>query len=150
MSRSPSLSLVEGLDAHRPPRRPGKHRAASFLEVFAADVLVGTVVALHVQHVEIGPAVTVHIDRARIAAPAHVNEAALFCDVDEAVAVFVLVQDAALVARFGDGGVPRTHRQAPQAARPDCQAVPADIANKEIEQAVAVEVEEHRAGTILT
>ena len=103
---------------------------------------------LHVQHVEIGPAVTVHIDWARIAAPAQIDETPLLRDVDEAVAALVLVQDAALVARFGmEMSLERVAKPHVVPTRPNLVGgVPADIADEEIEQAVAVEVEEHGAG----
>ena len=60
---------VEHLDPHRAPRRPREHLAALLDEALAADVLVVLIVALHVQDVEIGPAVVVDVDR--VASPDH-------------------------------------------------------------------------------
>src|SRR2546425_1007659 len=138
--------VVERLDAHRSPRRPGKHGSAPLLEILAADVLVVLVVALHVEHVEIGPPVPVDVDRARIAAPAHVDDPALFGHVDEAVVPPVLVEDAALVPLFRvQVSVEGVGEADMVAARADLvRGIPADVAYEEIEQPVAVVVEEDR------
>ena len=90
---------VEHLDAHRAPRRPREHLTALPDEALAAGVLVVLVVALHVQHVQIEPAVVVDVDRARVARPGEVDEARPLRDVDEAVAALVAIQNASLGPR---------------------------------------------------
>ena len=52
------------------------------------------VVAEHVQDVEIGPAVVVDVDNARVAGPREVLQARALRHVDEAVAALVVVERA--------------------------------------------------------
>ena len=58
---------VEDFDAHRPPRGPWEDITALPDEALAAGILVILIVPLHVQHIQIEPAVIVDVERARVA-----------------------------------------------------------------------------------
>ena len=102
--------------------------------------------ALHVERVEIGEAVAVQIGDARIAAPAGAAEAALRGDVLEAVAAEVPVEDRGLGA-VGVQVPEKASDRPTNAPSGPCVVVGvlADVAEIQIEQAVVVVVEEHRA-----
>jgi hypothetical protein len=139
---------VEHLDAHGAPRRTWEHLAALPDEPLAAGVLVILVVALHVQDVEVEPAVVVDVDRAGVSGPGELAQARSLGNVREPVPALVAVQDAALgtrrleVAREGvvDGDV-----VAIAVARDLVRRIPPDVDQEQVEPAVAVVVEEHRA-----
>ena len=97
MSRRPSLLKSNTLMPIAPHDVRGKTCRLFLTKRLAADVLVVLVVALHVQHVEIEPAVVVDVDRAGVAGPGDVDAGPMrLRDVDEAVAAFVVIQDARL------------------------------------------------------
>ena len=149
-SSRPSLLQSKTLIPIEPQGVFGKQLAALLDERLAADVLVVVVVALHVQDVEVGPAVVVDVDRAGVAGPADVSIRPVACrDVDEAVVAHVLVQDAPLgalgleVAREGVLEAPRSTGSPSPAIV--VGGVLADVDEEQVEPAVAVVVEEDRA-----
>src|SRR5439155_11808779 len=89
---------IEDLDAHRAPRRPGKDLPALRDEAFPFDVLVVLVIALHVQHVEIDPAVFVDIDGTCVPGPPRVLKTDFRGHVDESVPALVAEEHAPLRA----------------------------------------------------
>ena len=126
---------VDHLDAHRAPGRFRKALAALLLEAFAPDVLVVLIVALHREHVEVGPLVAVAIDRAGVAAPTRIDEPGRLGHVRETVAA-IGVQVAAEGVHVAD---------VVAAASDLISGVAADVAEKKIDQPVAVVVEKYRA-----
>ena len=80
MSRRPSLLKSNTLMPIAPHDVRGNTCAALLDEALAADVLVVLVVALHVQHVEVRPAVVVDVDDARVAGPGEVHAAPVCCE----------------------------------------------------------------------
>ncbi len=144
---APVAVHVEYLDAHRAPRRAREHLAALAHEPLALLVLVVLVVALHVEHVQIEPAVFVDVDGRGIARPRQIDDAHGVCHVGEAVLAVVAIQDAALGAigaqvafeRVDEAEVIRV------LAGLEVRGVLADVGDEQVEQAVAVVVEEHGA-----
>ena len=86
--------VVEELDPHRAPGRPREVLRGLVDERLAAGVLEIVVVPLHVEDVEIGPAVAVQVGDAGVAAPARRPQPDVRGDVLEPVVAHVLVEDA--------------------------------------------------------
>ena len=87
--------VVEHADAHGAEGRTRKQLAAAADEALPAAVLVVLVVPLHVEHVEVHPAVPVDVERMGVAAPARVGQSGLLGYVGKTVAAQVAEQNAA-------------------------------------------------------
>ena len=136
--------VVEHADAHGAERRARKQLAAAADETLPGDVLVVLVVPLHVEHVEVHPAVPVDVERMGVAAPAGVGQADLLGYVGKAVAAQVAEQDAAFGVLRLQVVVERIHVPHVVAARADAiGGVGPDIGEKQVEAPVPVVVEEH-------
>ena len=149
MKRSgrPSLSKSKNLIPIAPQGVLGKYSAVLSTNVVPALVLEVVPVSLHVQHEKIGPAVAVQIGHARIAAPAGRPQSDVSGHVLEAIVSGVPVEDGILEAVRMRVAQKRVRQADVRAVRPFLVGgVLADIADQKIDQAVAVEVEEHRAG----
>jgi len=104
------------------------------------------ILALHVEDVEVGPTVVVHVDDRRVAAPARVEEPHPARDVLEPVAPQVVVEDARLGALGMRVTVERVGQADVIASRSlGVAGVDAHVRHEEVEQPVAIVVEEHRA-----
>src|SRR5438034_6017058 len=60
---------VERLHAHRAPGRLGKVLPCRVVKSFAGRVAPQMILALHVEDIEVGPTVVVHVDDRRVPAP---------------------------------------------------------------------------------
>ena len=135
---------VEDLDPHRAPRGLWENLAALHYELLPAHVLIELIVALHGEHIEVGPAVLVVVEGGRIAGPALIEQSHLPGDVHECVPAFIVVENAALAPPFPGvslEGVAQTDAVA--AFPPLIGGVDPDVAKEEIEQSVLVVIEEH-------
>src|SRR2546421_474378 len=84
---------VERLHPHRAPGGPGKVPPRGVAKPLAAFVEPEVVLPLHVEDVEVGPTVVVHVDHRRVAAPASIDEPDLPGDIPEPAAAQVVVQN---------------------------------------------------------
>ncbi len=120
-------------------------RRGAVNEALAAFVLQVVVVPLHVEDVEVGPEVAVPVDQAGVAGPALVRDAGRLGHVGEAELPGVAVEARELgavgevVAREGVGAADVGAAAADLLGR-----VLADVDQEDVEQAVAVVVEEDR------
>ena len=137
---------VEHLDAHRAPGRPREHLTALPDEALAAGVLVVLVVAEHVEHIQIGPAVVIDVNHTRVARPGQVHEAGPLRDVNETISTGIAIQNAS----FGPGWLQVARKRVLErdvvlvAVAPNrVRRIPADVDEEQVEPAVAVVIEEH-------
>ena len=138
---------VEGLDAHRTPGCLGEVFAGRVAKPFSALVEPQVVLTLHVQDVQVGQPVVVHVDHGGVAAPAAVDQADLARHVLEPAATEVVIQDARFGAVRVGMAVERVRQAHVVATRPLFIArVDADVGHEQVDQAIPVVVEEHRAG----
>jgi hypothetical protein len=138
--------VVEELDAHRAERRFRKVLPRLVDEPLAAIVLVVVLLAGHVHHQQVRTAVAVQIGERRLAAPADRLQSDLCGDVGERVVSRVAIEHRLLVAIGMEMSLERVGQTGELAVRSLAVAgVLADVADEEIEQAVAVVVHEHGA-----
>ena len=150
----PVVVPVEYLDPHRAPGRLGENFRAHLDEAFAFPVLVVLVGPLHIEYVQVRPAVPVDVAGSRIASPAHVPQAGLFRDIDEAIAALVVIEDALLEAlrlevagkRVTEAVVERVIDTVIGCLTQFFGRVPAHVGEEQVEQAIPVVVKEHGAG----
>ncbi len=137
---------VEDLDAHGAPRRSREHLPAPADEPRAVDVLVILIVAEHVEHVEIGPAIGIDVDHAGIARPRPIAQAGGGGDIDEAVVPLVVEEDALLrplgLEVAGEGILEGHVIPRAAVAGDGVGRIAADVDEEQIEPAVVVVVEE--------
>ena len=139
--------VVEKLDSHRTPGGAWEHLRRPVHEPLAVLVLEIVIAALHVQRIEIREAVAVHVRHARITAPTGVAEAHGRGHILEAQTAKILVQDRGLRSiRMEVAGKPVRHTDKCAAGAPLVGRIVADIADVEIHETVAIEVEEHNPG----
>ena len=137
--------VVEHADAHGAEGRARKQLAAAADEALPGDVLPVLVVALHVEHVEVRPAVLVEVEGMGVAAPAGVQQADLLGYVGKAVAAQVAVQNAAFGVLRLQVVVERILVPHVVAARSDAIAgIGPDVGEKQVQAPVPVVVEEDR------
>ena len=98
MSRRPSLLKSKTLMPIEPHDVFGNTWRLFLTKLLAADVLVVLVVAQHVEHVEIGPAVVVDVDDAGVAGPGEVVRPICFETSTKRLLPVVVIEDAALGA----------------------------------------------------
>src|SRR2546430_2621001 len=144
--RPPRSTLFPYTTLFRSPRGLGEVVFGSVPETLPAFVQPEMIRPLHVEDVEVWKAVVVRVDHGGVAAPAEIHQPDFARDVLEPVAAEVVVQNA----RFGARGVRVTVEGVGPAdviaAGPLLfGGVDADVGDEEVEQAVAVIVEENSA-----
>ena len=152
MSISPSLFQSKNPDPHRAPGCPGEDFPALVDEAFAFLVLVVLVVPLHVEHVQVRPAVPVDVAGRGVSGPAHVPQTGLPGDVPEQIAALVAVEDALLEAlghqvageRVAVSVVERVVDAVIGCLAQLVGGVLAHVGEEQVQQAIVVVVEEHR------
>ena len=140
---------IEDLDAHRAPGRLREVLPGCVPKPLPSLVEPEVILPLHVEDIEIRPTVLVHVDNRGITAPAQIHEPDLAGHVLEAVPAQVAVQDAgfrAVGVRVAMEGVRQAHEVTARALR--VAGVDTDIGHEQIEQAVAIVVEEDRSGGV--
>ena len=150
----PIVVPVEYLDPHGAPGSLGEHFPAHPDEAFAFLILVVPVIPLHIEYVQVRPAVPIDVAGSRISSPAHVLQASLFRDVGEAIAALVAIEDALLEAlrlkvagkRVTEAVVELVIDTVIGCFTQFFRGVLADVGEEQIQQAIPVVVKEHGAG----
>jgi hypothetical protein len=140
---------VEHLGAHRAPWTPGKVSRCRVAKALSSLIQPNVIATLHVEDVQIGELVAVYIEDGCVPTPASVDERHRSGHILKPVPAEVSVQDA----RFRAIGMQMSHERIAEAnvvtAAPALiRGVHAYVRDEQIQQAIAVIVEEDRAGRV--
>src|SRR4030095_16010452 len=141
------LVEIEEFDTHRAPRSLWEHAGGFIDKPLSLLVLVIVVVALHIQHVQVWKAVLIQVGTGRVATPTPIVQSHLSRYILEFLPSEILVENFAL-RPVGVQMAPEGVRNSDEVSAGALlvRSVAAHIRNKQVQQAIPVEIEEDDAG----